>query len=143
MNKLHDDILNKIYEFSGKEPIKNLCASNISKQMNKIQASQIKKLTKEFIKKGNNIDIFLSSDPNCIEKHILENLQKKDLIKLINELFPHANEEYSPLENNLLEFMYDLEIINTKSIIKAIDYLNKKELCGLWKDIFSEMRHYD
>jgi len=143
MNKLPDDISNKIYKFSGKEPIKTLCATNISKEMNKIQSTQIRKLTKQFIKESNNIDIFLSSNPKCVEKYILENLQKKDLIKVVNQLLPHADETYSPLEINLLEFMYDLEVIGTNSINNAIDSLQKKELCSVWKDIFLEMRHYD
>ena len=44
MDKLSDDIQKKI---------KELCVTNISKQMNKIQVFQIKKLTKQFISKIN------------------------------------------------------------------------------------------
>lgn len=51
-------------------------------------------------------------------------------------LFIFSDETYSPLEINLLEFMYDLEVIGTNSINNAIDSLQKKELFSLWRDIF-------
>ena len=142
MDKLSDDIKKKIYEFSGTKEIPELCASNISKQMNKIQAFQIRKLTKQFIRNKNNIDIFFSVSPKCVEKYILINLKKNDLIKVVNKLYLYVLYD-SEMEDSLLEFMYKLKVIGINSINNAIDSLQKKELCSLWKDLVKEIELYN
>ena len=138
MNKLSADLLKKIYEFSGEKDIKDLCASNISKEMNKIQASQIKKLTKQLIRKKKYAKHFFSIDPNPITNEILSKMSKDKLLDVIYELVPHADGEYSPIDDLLRNMLKEWKIITAKDIDDAIDSFTKKDLCHLWKQIFAE-----
>lgn len=127
-----------MYEFSGEKDIKDLCASNISKEMNKIQAYQIKKLTKQLIRKKKYAKYFFNIYPNPVEKAILSKFSKEQLLDVIDDLVPHATGEYDLLDSLLEPMLKDWKIITGKDIDDAIDSFTKKDLCHLWKEIFAE-----
>ena len=143
MDKLGADIKKKIYTyhaegFSEPKQIKELCASNISKEMNKIQAQQIKKLTKDFIKNKKYKKFFFSLDRNPVEKPLLLGLDsKKKYIDIIYHFFVYDDWEGI----SLLEALLDSEVVTMNDINNVIDSFNKKELCNLWRKIFLEA-HY-
>lgn len=138
MDKLGADIKKKIYTyytegFSEPKQIKELCASNISKEMNKIQAQQIKKLTKDFIKNKKYKKFFFGVNRNPVEKPLLLGLDSKKYIDVIYHLFDYDWEGIS-----LLEVLLDSGVITMNNINNVIDSFNKKELCNLWRTIFLE-----